>query len=713
MLDLLQTGKYGVLTQQKLLGTTSNNISNVNTTGYVRQETLVYTSALDWGIGSTVTRRLYDQYVQRELFRDQGSVGFYDAYSTGLGTVDNLLSNKDTSISSSMDSLFASLQTSVQNTPSIASRRELLSRFENLVDRYHTINYNVRRELNDINAKTDDAIKTINDLVGAFYEVNQRVRSLSKDGLQTDIGLQLLDERDRLVSELSNYVDLNVTTESDGSYTLYLGNGQLLASGDSYALLRSKNNYLDNSARDVSLEFQVPKKNELEIGFNNWGGKLGGYLAAADEMRQAMRDLGQHALAFADAMNEQNKGGVTLEGLAGGDLISIPEVNGTCSNNAFGVKVIFNKGEGSDIHNVDYQAFYNDNGELEIYMLDADGDKIKLDDTKFTSKEVLNDPNDPNRGTHLEVNMHGHGITLKFDHSESDMKNASKGANRLLFNMQPTLNAAYDIKLNISKPEDFAFASSVRVNQIGHAGTAEASLVGVYGAADNKDSTQFGIYNDPVTGKPTFGEDAPNYVRYETDPDGSNGHYAIYHVKYDANGKPDTKNMTLLGKAPKECNGKEIFANTEWEPKAFNGVPRAHGYPGYEVNFTNGTVVNGSSFFLELNLNGENDNSNGNLLAQLQQEDLVFSTERSRSTFTESYADLTSALGSAVMSASTDLAAAQAKCIQSRSLFSSAAGVNLNEEAANLIRYQQSYSACARIISASQTVFNSLIGALM
>lgn len=729
MLDLLQTGKYGVLTQQKLLGTTSNNISNVNTTGYVRQETLVYTSALDWGIGSTVTRRLYDQYVQRELFRDQGSVGFYDAYSTGLGTVDNLLSNEDTSISSSMDKLFASMQTSVQNTPSIASRQELLSRFENLVDRYHTINYNVRRELNDINAKTDDAVTTINDLVGAFYEVNQRVRSLSKEGLQTDIGLQLVDERDRLVSEISNYVDLNVTTESDGSYTLYLGNGQLLASGDAYALLRSKNNYLDNSVRDVSLEFQVPKKTELEISFNSWGGKLGGYLSAADEMRQAMRDLGQHAIAFADAMNEQNKGGVTLEGLAGKDLITIPEVNGTCSNNAYGVTVTFNKGEGSEVRNVDYQAFYNDRGDLEIYMIDADGNKTKLDASNFIADEVPNDPANPAAGTHLEVNMtgyednngnyvKGHGITLKFDHSADEMRDASKGANRLLFNMQPTLNAAYDVKLNISKPEDFAFASAVRVNQMGHAGTAEASLVGVYGADIKPNSTQFGVYNDPDTGKPALTTNAPNYVRYETDADGTNGRYEVYHVDvtYDKDGKPVITNEIHLGTAPKECNGKEIFANTTWNNDLtgpFAGEARDLGYPGYEVNFTNGTVVNGSSFYLELNLDGENDNSNGNLLAQLQQEDLVFSTEHSRCTFTEGYADLTSALGSAVMSATTDLAAAQAKCTQSQSLFSSAAGVNLNEEAANLIRYQQSYSACARIISASQTVFNSLIGALM
>ena len=713
MLDLLQTGKYGVLTQQKLLGTTSNNITNVNTTGYVRQETQVYTSAIEWGIGSTVTRRLYDQYVQRELFRDQGSVGFYDAYSTGLSTVDNLLSKEDTSISSALDSLFSSMHTSVQNTPSIASRQELMTQFETLVDRYHTLNYNIQNELNDINSKADDAIATINDLVEGFYNINQKVRNLSDKALQTDAGLQLLDERDRLVGELADYLDINVTTESDGSYTLYLGNGQLLASGDTYAVLQSEKNVLDNSAREVSLVFQVPAKTELHIDFNSWGGKLGGYLSAADEMRQAMRDLGQHALAFADAMNEQNKGGVTLDGKAGQDLITIPDITGTCNNNNYGLTVEFNKGEGSDIRNVDYQVTFNDQDELEIYMVDGEGKKTKLDlnnmpDVKIN--EVTDNPPAPSGthtdGTHLEIYLAGHGITLKFDHSQREMIAAGNSGDTLVFGAQPTLHAAYDIKLNISKPEDFAFASAVKVKPLGHAGTAEATLVGVYGSDDKRDSTKFGIYFDPTTGKPAFCDNAPNYVRYAEDADGSNGRYVVYHVdSWDDDGNPIT--MTELGSAPASCNGREIFANTTW----LDG--KEPGYPGYDVNFTNGSVVNGSSFAIELNLDGENDNSNGNLLAQLQQEDLVYSSENHRVTFTEGYADLTSALGSAVMSATTDLEAAKAKYAQSQNLFSSMAGVNLDEEAANLIRYQQSYSACARIISASQTVFNSLISALM
>ena len=50
-IDLIYTGKYGVLNAQKLLNSTSNNINNVNTEGYVRKETLTYTSCVDCGLG--------------------------------------------------------------------------------------------------------------------------------------------------------------------------------------------------------------------------------------------------------------------------------------------------------------------------------------------------------------------------------------------------------------------------------------------------------------------------------------------------------------------------------------------------------------------------------------------------------------------------------------------------------------------------------------
>ena len=710
MLDLLQTGKYGVLTQQKLLNTTSNNITNVNTEGYVRQETVVYTSAIEWGIGETITRRLYDKYTQREMFRDQGNVGFYDAYATGLNTVDKLLSSEDTSMATQLDNLFSSMEESVHNTTSTAYRQELLTQLQTTVDRYNTLNYNIKNELTDINNKISDSATSINDLVEAFYEVNRSVRNLSDRAAQTDVGLQLYDKRDMIVNQLSELVDVNLTVEPDGAYSLYLGNGQLLANADTYAQIKVVKDEADNTKRSLNLVFEVPAHTELKMGDSAWGGKIGGYLAASNEMRQAMRELGQSALALADALNVQNKGGITLEGTKGGDLFKIPQpVAGVRVNGAdnMAMQLTFNEGEGSDIRSCDYRVLWvndtNNNPQARVFMVDADGNETEIDPNTI---HQIKDAD----GNYIVV-PEGHGITFNFGQnvSDNDLANA-----RAEFKVQPTLNAAFDIKSNITKPEDFAFASAIRVsgeNMVD--GNAVPSLEGVYMTGPNQ-----GIDIDSVTGKPQFTTNAPNYIRYEIDDVTGEGAYVIYH-------QADDGTLTELGFADDACNGVDIFANTEWTHPDFtkhNPTPGLDGdpnttsdntmyYPGYEVSFK-GTVKNGSSFKIEINTDGYNDNTNGNLMAGIKQEGIVFSTDSVRNSITEDYADMVSALGSAVMSANTDLKAAQAKCEQSQNLFSSTAGVNLDEEAANLIRYQQSYSACARIISASQTIFDALISAI-
>ena len=688
MLDLLQTGKYGVLTQQKLLNTTSNNINNVNTQGYTRQETHVYTSTIDWGVGSTVTRRMYDKYVQREMFRDQGNVGFYDAFATGLSTVDNMLSNKDTSINSKLDALFSSMEAAVQNTTSVATRRDLLAQFQTLVDRYNTLNYNIRNQITDINNKVDDTAAEINNLVKGLYEVNKQVAKLGSAGLQSDIGMQLVDERDRLVDAISNLVDVQVTTEDDGSFSLYLGNGQLLVNHDTYGTLQVNQHPADPTRKEVGLYFNTPSKTKIEVSHAQWGGKLGGYLAASDQMRQSMRELGQNALAFADAMNEQNRGGLTLGGTAGLDLITIPKVPAWSSNDTFAMTLSFDRGAGEQIHAADYRITWDNTQQPPqplVWMTDASGVETQLD------PNVVQVSQDANNNNNMVIKLAGHGVTMRFNNTRQNIAAAD-----VEFRVQPTFDAAFQIKCNITKPEDFAFASAIRTNVVPHKGTAVPTLNGVYqmGTGPNVQGEEaMGLYIDQK-GQPQMKDGAPAKVVFQADPQGGKGKYVIFD-----------KAGNEIGSAPEDCNGQSIFSRATWKTQ------KPDGFPGYEVSFT-GTVENGSTFEIEINKNGINDNSNGNLLAGLKKEELVYSSDKVKVSFTEDYADMTSAVGSAVMSASTDLKASQAKCEQSQNLYYSVAGVNLDEEAANLIRFQQSYSACARIISASQTIFDALINAV-
>ena len=83
-----------------------------------------------------------------------------------------------------------------------------------------------------------------------------------------------------------------------------------------------------------------------------------------------------------------------------------------------------------------------------------------------------------------------------------------------------------------------------------------------------------------------------------------------------------------------------------------------------------------------------------------------------RTGFVERYSLLTSEFGTVVNNASANATASEAKLAQSVAQYENITGVSLDEEAANLVKFQQYYQAAARIISASQTVFDALISAV-
>ncbi len=138
--------------------------------------------------------------------------------------------------------------------------------------------------------------------------------------------------------------------------------------------------------------------------------------------------------------------------------------------------------------------------------------------------------------------------------------------------------------------------------------------------------------------------------------------------------------------------------------------------PGYEFSIT-GTVNAGDSFTLSYNSNGFADNSNGLALAELQNKDLVRKgssggTANDKMTFNEAYSGLVMSVGNNTSQAKTLLKANESKLIQSTGIYESVSGVNLEEEAANLIRFQQSYAASAQIVSTAKTIFDTLLASV-
>lgn len=275
----------------------------------------------------------------------------------------------------------------------------------------------------------------------------------------------------------------------------------------------------------------------------------------------------------------------------------------------------------------------------------------------------------------------GHGI-------EIDLSGTPAAGDKIL--LQPTRNAAANLEQAITRPEDIALASPLKADKGSqNLGSGEITLGGVYNTG-----TGSGF------GTNTLDPSAPQVIKI----DGS-GNYEVYD-----------KNNNLLGVAPASSKGKNLMAALESPlggPKVYADPTQS---PGYEFSIT-GKVEASDSFTLSYNKDGFADNANGLALAELQNKELVrknnnAATSNDKMTFNDAYSGLVSGIGNKTSQAKTLLQANEAKLTQSTAIFESVSGVNLEEEAANLIRFQQSYAASAQIVNTAKTIFDTLLSSV-
>lgn len=140
------------------------------------------------------------------------------------------------------------------------------------------------------------------------------------------------------------------------------------------------------------------------------------------------------------------------------------------------------------------------------------------------------------------------------------------------------------------------------------------------------------------------------------------------------------------------------------------GTDAGSSYTVAGVNFVvNGTPANGDSFVLSNNTNGSGDNGNALRLAALQ---TALTVGNGSASFQGSYAQLVADIGTQTRRADIGATAQQGLLRQAKQDRDALSGVNLDEEAANLMRFQQAYQAIAQVITAADTMFQTLLGVL-
>lgn len=679
MADMLQIGTSGVMASNLALQTAGNNIANVNTPGYVRERVEMDASQFG-GVGNTDVERLVSEFALRQVRRDTANNSFFEQFVTEAARVDTLFAGTANSVATSMDGLFQRLQSATDDPASTASRQLIISESESMIGTFQTLNGLVLDQATTINEQLDIFTDETNNLIQEVASLNKSITGLGIANASNTPNA-LMSKRDEALRQLSELVEINTLDNSNGEKLVFLASGQSLVLKEGDFNLLAINGDPDPNRKDLQLNLSSNSTLTVPMNAEQVGAKIGGLLSFRQNVLEPTQNrLGQLALALGDAFNQQNRLGMDADGEIGGDLFQLPgtaaSVYAANVGPTVNVTSVVEPGQGSQLTDSNFLLTYN--AGPNTFTMDAlddqgsvitGGSKTLVAGAFPMTFDTLNSPANELFGLRITIDAapgNGHRFLLK-----------------------PTSNAASSMSMLSVRPEDIAMAAPIRteaaLSNLGNAVISEGTVTDT--APGTSDFTApGGLNNDPV------------YIQYN----GGNT-FSLYDAP------PPPGAGVLLSTTPAMPAGQ------------FNNIMTAAGAPtsafGYDFDIT-GTPQTNDVFTLSYNTSGFNDNRNGLKLAQLQSTDLmrknvVFTPAADNTlTFHESYARLVSVVGEKTAQATSSGEAFDALLDQSTAWYESLSGVNLDEEAANLVKFQQAYSAAAQVISVAQSVFDTILGAV-
>ena len=319
-MSLLNIGFSGLNAAQIALNVTAQNIANVNTVGYSRQEAMMGSLSgfgrLDNGMGVEVTgvRRITDDYLVSQHWRSRSSTGSSYAFHQYINTTEQLLGSESMNITKGLDSFFASLSAALDSPETPAPRSQIVSSAGALANRFGQLNESLLTQEKQIDDQLGSTITQVNSYLKQVAELNTQIGEQASKGVNTSA---LEDSREQIVRELSTFMEVRVNRQSDGSFSLSLPQGQPLVLAGSSSTLSLTGDTLSLSFGPQS--FEVPKLQ---------GGTLAGVLEYRTTVLRPLRDeLNQIAKKLADDFNAKQAGGIDLNGDSGKPLFSYDPLN--------------------------------------------------------------------------------------------------------------------------------------------------------------------------------------------------------------------------------------------------------------------------------------------------------------------------------------------------------------------------------------------------
>jgi flagellar hook-associated protein 1 len=669
---VLNVAKDALLTQQYAIGVTSHNIANVSTEGYSRQSAILEAKdaapygGFIFGRGVEINDiiRNTNSFLERRLQSGQSELGSVSEQSTYMSVLESVFDeNSGRSLSTQFDEFWSSWNDLANNPSGIPERNLLIENGALLSETFNGLNTDLRKISNEIDNSIEAGVNNINDILTQIADINQKIVAIESTGNAND----LRDERNQLVTELSGYIDVNTYEYSDGNLVVSTGRGYILVSrGDTYPLNFDGGN----------VNWESSASTEIDITDSVTGGKMGGWLEMRDNLiPEYTANLDELAKSVIWEVNKIHSQGVGLEGFS-----SVTGTYGVSDRDA---------ALGSSASGLDFYDKITD-GSFKVWLYDQNGAvagsaSIAVDADTTTMNDLAGDLDGLSIGgldalnavtkdgkLFIGVDSAYPGYTFAFSDDTSNIL-AALGTNTFF-----TASNSRDIAINDNILNNKNAIAAAKINN--NVGPA-------FGASGNTSTgiiTSEGDYTG--TADATYEIEITSATDFQWRKDGGS-----------------------------------------WTTGVAFGSPVSLGAEGVSVNF-NGSFDTGDTFTIGVTESSEGngkfslgDNTNTLAIADLQYQDVTIkqwsyagedgpaSENISNTTLDEYLHMLVSSIG--IKSQSIQREKEYKETIQGELTVArdNISGVSLDEEMANLIKFQQAYTAAAKLITTSEEMLQALL----
>ncbi|UZP68781.1 flagellar hook-associated protein FlgK [Desulfovibrio mangrovi] len=690
-------GIYSLATQALMnaqvgISVTGDNIANADVQGYSRK-TVTYETAdsiryrsLYLGTGADVQEiaRHYNYYVEKQYLASNSETSYWGQQAESLSSVEELFNESDDyGISTALDQFFTSLSALAQDASSDAYRTELTEYATTLADQLRSLNSSLDAAREAADAEIADQVDEANDLLSAIAAYNATIV-----GNRNDATLQ--DAMDVAVRELSSLLDVNVIYQENGQYTVLTAEGQTLVDGShAYTLAyegpQSTKELTSGSTYDGEVYFDGTGANELTIDFVTSGptdGSAGAatFRVSVDGGRTWLTDDNGNELTYT-AGDYDNR--VTIEGVSVW-FGTAGDANATATTNV---------SAGDEFTIVPKSG---------VYWYKTTSDKVNITPYADSSSDSGNRLSGGSIAGLLQVR--DQSITAYMEEMDAFASELiwqmnyqhSQGAGTEHYTNVQSVNAVNDASIPLANTQ-LAYADKLTTgglsialydedtgNTLGVTALDFSSIVPP--GLDSFDPTQHSLNDVAAAINATFSGQLTASVT-----DGRMSIQAADGVEFEFAG--DTTGILAATGINTFFSGDGI-TDIQVDSRLLADSGRI-----------NASVVDGTG------LVASGDNTNALAMAGLAEADVELDTIHSSSsqTLSEHLHSLVSKVGTDMDTASRSYTYSSAVATQLDTLQQEVSGVNLDEEYANLTRYQQSYQAAAQLIQTANEMFDVIL----